>query len=62
MPSFWVDVFYRGAHVDRRTLVSVDGNRAYFPSPKPTRADSDELVGLTKFGYRWQSNLTGGWL
>ncbi|PYY34477.1 hypothetical protein [Curtobacterium sp. MCPF17_046] len=42
--SFWVDVFYRGAHVDRRTLVSVDGNRAYFPSPKPTRADSDELV------------------
>lgn len=42
--SFWVDVFYRGAHVDRRTLVAVDGNRAYIPAPRPNRADSDKLT------------------
>jgi hypothetical protein len=41
--SFWVDVFYRGSHIDRQTLIAVDGNRAYIPSPTPKRVDSDDL-------------------
>lgn len=31
--SFFVDVFYNGALIDREVLISVDGGRAYLPAP-----------------------------
>ncbi|GAA1781628.1 hypothetical protein [Agromyces lapidis] len=37
--TFWVDIFYRGALVDRNTLVSVDGGRAYLPVADAVRID-----------------------
>lgn len=40
--SFWVDIFYRGALVDRVRLVSVDGGRADLPTAGAVRNDGGD--------------------
>lgn len=40
--SFWADIFYRGALVDRVRLVSVDGGRAHLPTAGAVRNDGGD--------------------
>ena len=58
-----VDVFYRGALVDRTSVISVDGGRAYVPQYKTVRTDAGEphVFKDATFEYRatrWNYYLT----
>lgn len=56
----YVDLFYRGALVDRKLYIVVDGGRYYVPIPRttyPNRTDSGDL-GEPEFHYtRWDLGL-----
>lgn len=42
--SYWYDLFYDGALIERFILVSVDGARAELPLPDPTSLEVEPLV------------------
>ena len=57
--SLLADVLYKGELVDRFYLVYVDGGRAYFPSPRNTRADQEDVTGTFKMPSGTGRSLSG---
>jgi len=60
--SYWVDVFYNGAVVDREQIIAVDGHRAYLPNYHQARIDGGDPTDYSNAVFEftttsWQHGL-----